>query len=73
MYQGLMNFDNRAEKKIEQFQDPGAAPQRAPMYDADAALRDTINKTEGNIHKVGDELLDRLKMVYVDSEKDNAR
>jgi len=65
------NVEHRAEKLIDKFQDPAAAPQRAPMYDSDSLLRDAIKKSEENVHKVGPELLDRLKVVYVDSKDNN--
>jgi len=65
------NVDHRAEKLIDKFQDPAAPPQRAPMYDTDSLLRDAVKKSEENIHKVGPDLLDRLKVVYVDSKDNN--
>ena len=67
------NVEHRAEKLITKFEDPKAAPQRAPMYEADAKLRDEVIKTEDGVHKVGTDLLDRLKQVYVDSEDNNPR
>ena len=41
------------------------------MYDTDSLLRDAVKKSEENIHKVGRDLLDRLKVVYVDSKDNN--
>ena len=64
------NVEHRAEKLITKFEDPTAAPQRAPMYKSDADMMEEIRKTEDGIHKVEDQLLDRLKAVYV-SNKDN--
>ena len=45
------NVEHRAEKLITKFEDPKAAPQRAPMYEADAKLRDEVIKTEDGVHK----------------------
>ena len=64
------NVENRAEKLITKFEDPTAAPQRAPMYKADVDLMKEVRRTEEGIHKVEDQLLGRLKQVYV-SNKDN--
>lgn len=67
------NVKHRAEKLITKFEDPKAAPQRAPMYEADVKVREEIIRTEDGVHKVGPELLDRLKQVYVDSQDTNPR
>jgi len=67
------NVEHRAEKLITKFEDPKAAPQRAPMYEADVKVREEIIRTEDGVHKVGPELLDRLKQVYVDSQDTNPR
>ena len=66
------NVEHRAEKLITKFEDPTAAPHRAPMYKADADLMEEVRKTEEGIHKVEDQLLDRLKTVYVSNKDDEA-
>jgi len=66
------NVEHRAEKLITKFEDPTAAPHRAPMYKADADLMEEVRKTEEGIHKVEDKLLDRLKTVYVSNKDDEA-
>eukprot|EP00090_Calanus_glacialis_P026837 TRINITY_DN42190_c0_g1_i1.p1 TRINITY_DN42190_c0_g1~~TRINITY_DN42190_c0_g1_i1.p1 ORF type:complete len:254 (-),score=116.32 TRINITY_DN42190_c0_g1_i1:144-905(-) len=65
------NVDHRAEKMITKFEDPTAAPHRAPMYKSDAALleevrRDNPEMLETSVKK-DDTLHDRLKSVYVSS------
>ena len=62
------NVEHRTEKVLDKFADPGAAPVRAPMYDADKMIREQTIKTEEGIHKVEDDLLNRLKDVYVSSK-----
>ena len=64
------NVEHSAEKLITKFEDPTAAPHRAPMYKADADLMEEVRKSEEGIHKVGDQLLDRLKTVYVSNKDD---
>ena len=61
----------RAEKMITKFEDPNAAPNRAPMYKSDAQVledvrRDNPELLEEMVAK-DDKLLDRLKTVYVSS------
>jgi len=63
--------ENRAEKMITKFEDPNAAPNRAPMYKSDAQVledvrRDNPELLEEMVTK-DDKLLDRLKTVYVSS------
>jgi len=61
------NVDHRAEKVITRTEDPAAPAKRAPMFDADLLAREEALKNNSSIHKVESELLDRLKVVYVDS------
>ena len=63
------NVDHRAEKLITKFEDPKAAPQRAPMYETDARVMEEVRNTEEGVHKVQAELLDRLKQVYVSDKE----
>ena len=62
------NVDTRAEKVITKTEDPAAPAKRAPMFDADVLAREEALRNSDGIHKVEKELLDRLKVVYVDSK-----
>jgi len=65
------NVDHRAEKMINKFEDPKAAPFRAPMYESDAKLLEEIRRDNPDMLdtavKKDHELHDRLKSVYVSS------
>eukprot|EP00092_Neocalanus_flemingeri_P036423 GFUD01039659.1.p1 GENE.GFUD01039659.1~~GFUD01039659.1.p1 ORF type:complete len:253 (-),score=88.13 GFUD01039659.1:129-887(-) len=62
------NVDHRAEKMIKKFEDPNAAPHRAPMYESDAQLLEEIRRENPELSssavKKDDDLHDRLKSVY---------
>ena len=62
------NVDNRAEKVITKIEDPTAPAERAPWFDADMLAREEALRNNQSIHKVEKDLLDRLKVVYVDSK-----
>lgn len=62
------NVDNRAAKVITKIEDPMAPAERAPWFDADMLAREEAIRNNKSIHKVEKDLLDRLKVVYVDSK-----
>jgi len=65
------NVDHRAEKMITKFEDPAAAPHRAPMFKSDADLLEEVRRENPELLaetvKKDDTLHDRLKTVYVSS------
>lgn len=65
------NVDHRAEKMVTKFEDPNAAPYRAPMFMSDAQLLEEIRKENPEVlsatTRKDDELHQRLKSVYVSS------
>ena len=61
-------MDNRAQKVITKIEDPTAPAKRAPWFDADMLAREEAIRNNKSIHKVEKDLLDRLKVVYVDSK-----
>lgn len=65
------NVDHRAEKMITKFEDPTAAPHRAPMFKSDAELLAEVRRDNPELledtAKKDDTLHDRLKAVYVSS------
>ena len=62
------NVETRAEKVITKTEDPTSPPKRAPMFDADLLAREEAVRNNKSIHKIETDLLDRLKVVYVDSK-----
>jgi len=67
------NVEHRAGKMIEKFEDPAAAPVRAPRFPRDAELMEEVRRELGEeLHSKQDpELLDRLKQVYTTSQGHN--
>ena len=61
-------METRAEKVITKTEDPTSPPKRAPMFDADLLAREEAVRNNKSIHKIETDLLDRLKVVYVDSK-----
>jgi len=65
------NVEHRAEKMVKKFEDPAAAPYRAPMYKSDAEVLEAVRRDNPELLQEvamkDDPLHDRLKTVYVSS------
>jgi len=65
------NVEHRAEKMVKKFEDPAAAPHRAPMYKSDAEVLKAVRRDNPELLQEvatkDDPLHDRLKTVYVSS------
>jgi len=65
------NVEHRAEKMVKKFEDPAAAPHRAPMYKSDAEVLEAVRRDNPELLQEvamkDDPLHDRLKTVYVSS------